>query len=185
MLTGVSRVATASTLSAALELLRTGDFSLALVDEGSADAAGTDVIAAMRRELPEVDSILMTPRHSFGLAVPAAIAGARGIVEKPIDLGQFGAALREVREGHLFFVRRPLAEILARSRPAPPIAVALTPPEIDVLRGVFAGMSTAEIAADRGKSPDTVKTQIADGSKKLGVTSREEAAREARRLGIL
>jgi DNA-binding CsgD family transcriptional regulator len=56
----------------------------------------------------------------------------------------------------------------------PDLLATLAPAERDIVRGVLAGRSNAEIARGRGTSPRTVANQLAALFRKLGVGSRAE-----------
>lgn len=89
-----------------------------------------------------------------------------------------------------------LAVLRQRPRPYPartasfpatrdPAATGLTSRELDVLRVLGAGGSNHDIARQLFVTENTVKTHLAAVYRKLGVPGRDEAAREARRLGLL
>lgn len=61
----------------------------------------------------------------------------------------------------------------------------LTPRQMEVLRGIAAGMSNADIADDLYISPKTAEHHVSAILSKLGVRSRTEALVEARSLGLL
>ena len=52
----------------------------------------------------------------------------------------------------------------------------LSPAESAVLSAALSGSSNAEIALSRGRSVNTIQNQIASALRKLGVSSRSEAA---------
>jgi DNA-binding CsgD family transcriptional regulator len=58
---------------------------------------------------------------------------------------------------------------------ASPIA-GLSPTEVEVLHAALGGLSNAEIAAVRNRSVFTIQNQLASAFRKLGVTTRAEAA---------
>lgn len=66
-----------------------------------------------------------------------------------------------------------------------PATSGLTSRELDVLRVLGAGGSNHDIARELFVTENTVKTHLAAVYRKLGVAGRAEAAREARRLGLL
>jgi LuxR family maltose regulon positive regulatory protein len=61
----------------------------------------------------------------------------------------------------------------------------LTPAEARVLRLLPTHLSTVQIAAELHRSRATVATQVTAIYQKLGATSRDEAVRRARELGLL
>jgi LuxR family maltose regulon positive regulatory protein len=96
------------------------------------------------------------------------------------NLGRYGRAEPFVADLRIRMARR--ATDVRRQSPAAP---ALTNREFEVLRDLPSMMDAGEIASARGVSVNTVKTHVAAIYRKLGVTGRREAVREARRLGLL
>lgn len=80
-------------------------------------------------------------------------------------------------------VTRLLAEIMASTEDAERVAP-LTPPELLVLTEVEKGSTVAAIAATLYLSPNTVKTHLRRLYRKLGVSTRSEAIRKAKSLGL-
>ena len=85
---------------------------------------------------------------------------------------------------------RQLLSVLEAEHPeqAGPLASLLVPlsgRERTILRGLAAGRSTAEMAADLVLSANTIKTQVSSLYHKLNAHSREEAIAEALRLHLL
>ena len=68
-------------------------------------------------------------------------------------------------------------EVLVLSWPADAATIeGLSAAESDVLRAALGGLTSAEIARERGRSVFTIQNQIASALRKLGVTTRAEAA---------
>ena len=65
------------------------------------------------------------------------------------------------------------------------LLVPLSGRERTILRGLAAGRSPAEMAADLVLSANTIKTQVSSLYRKLNAHSREEALAEATRLHLL
>jgi len=65
---------------------------------------------------------------------------------------------------------------LKRRRGRPGFGLRLTPAERETLRYVRLGMTNAQIAAERGISVNTVRTQISSVMGKLGLKSRKALA---------
>lgn len=61
----------------------------------------------------------------------------------------------------------------------------LTGRQLEVLRGLARGCSTAQMAEDAHLSPETIRNHVRSLLRALGVHSRLEAVAEARRRGIL
>ncbi|MGL5827467.1 MAG: response regulator transcription factor [Nocardioides sp.] len=77
------------------------------------------------------------------------------------------------------------AEVVEEATSAATRGSALTPQEVAVLRLVLEGSSTAGIAARLSLAPGTVRNYLASASVKLDTSSRHQAARDARRRGLI
>jgi LuxR family maltose regulon positive regulatory protein len=124
-----------------------------------------------------VQTEVMLGTNSMGLGDLAAaerfLAHADDVVVHRADLGVFVADLGAAR-----------AELEAL-RTSPFSAPALTPAEARVLPLLTTHRSFREIGAELFISPHTVKTQAISIYRKLGVSSRGEAVRVAREIGLL
>jgi LuxR family maltose regulon positive regulatory protein len=67
----------------------------------------------------------------------------------------------------------------------PPDPAMLTPREREVLQLLAMQMSTTKIAAAMSISVNTVRTRVRRALRKLGATGRDEAAQQARNLGLV
>ena len=121
--------------------------------------------------------------------------GARAILRRDADPGQFAAALRALLQG-LGVVDGAFAAALARpvglptlkswdDRQTDPLIEELTPRELAVLRLVAEGLPNKTIAVKLGISEHTVKFHVNAILGKLGVASRTEAVVRATRLGLI
>jgi DNA-binding CsgD family transcriptional regulator len=72
-----------------------------------------------------------------------------------------------------------------RARPGPEGEVILTPSEAHVIRCLAAGLKPKDIAAEMGRSVQTVQTHVKRAIEKLGCHGRDEAIAVARQLGLL
>ncbi|RYY82149.1 MAG: LuxR family transcriptional regulator, partial [Comamonadaceae bacterium] len=68
---------------------------------------------------------------------------------------------------------------------AAPLQVKLTEREVDVLRLIAKGYRSPEVGPLLGISPTTVSGYVRDIYRKLGISSRAEAAMEAARRGLV
>ena len=73
----------------------------------------------------------------------------------------------------------------ARPVRVPETGETLTPREVEVLRLISAGAGNREIAEELVLSIHTVKRHVAHVLRKLGVSSRTQAAARARELGVV
>lgn len=89
-------------------------------------------------------------------------------------------------EGYWDAARMVAAVCRVAERSAPPkTSATLTASELDILRMLAEGMVAKEIAADTGRSINTVRAHIASAVKKLECNRQSDALREAQRIGLL
>ncbi len=112
-------------------------------------------------------------------------AGASGFVLKRSSADQLVAAIRAVASGDNLLFPASVRELALRRRRRDRYSgEPLTPREAEVLTGMAEGLTNAEIAARLVLGVETVRTHVAAVLRKLGVQSRVEAARYARRHGV-
>jgi DNA-binding NarL/FixJ family response regulator len=111
--------------------------------------------------------------------VQAALeAGASGYLLKDSDPDQVAAAVRAAHRGQLQLdpaVARRLMRSLQAAPSAGP-AGELTARELEVLRLLAAGRANKEVAAELGISERTARTHVSNILRKLGLSSRTQAA---------
>jgi len=120
------------------------------------------------------------------LAESAALTGQ--IDDATVLLGDAERRLRRLRDPGLlpFAVERVGAMIATRSaKPAKPLVEPLSPAELRVLAWLPTHLSFGEIGEELFLSRNTVKSHAMAIYRKLGVTSRSAAVREATGLGLL
>jgi DNA-binding NarL/FixJ family response regulator len=149
------------------------------------DASGQGLRAAneIASRVPTAAVILLTNRLDEEEFMAAMRAGASGYLTNGVD----PARLTHVVEGALRgepavprrFVSRLLDELRTRERRRSVVLegrgrVSLTAREWDVVELLLRSATTAEIAADLGVAPVTVRRHLGSVEQKLGVTTRSE-----------
>jgi DNA-binding NarL/FixJ family response regulator len=153
---------------------------------------GVDGIQATREitnGAPEVRVVLLTASTDEDLGLLGLRAGAVGFLSKELDLGTLPEILRGVARGEaavsrhftLFLIER-LRELPEAGRGMRPVRSPLSDREWEVLDLLCEDRSTGEIADELVLSVETVRSHVKSVLRKLGVSSRADAAREARRL---
>ena len=157
------------------------------------DASGQGLRAAheIASRVPTAAVILLTNRLDEEEFMTAMRAGASGYLTNGID----PARLTHVVEGALRgepavprrFVSRLLDELRTRERRRSVVVdgrgrVALTAREWDVVELLLRSATTAEIAAELGVAPVTVRRHLGSVEQKLGVTTRSEVVELLRPL---
>jgi len=183
---GVSVVAADTLRDARARLSSLPRPQLALIDLGLPDGSGIDLIAQIKRDMPQticvVVSIFDDDHHLF----PALRAGAQGYLLKDQPQKQMIELLQGISQG-----RPPLSPAIARKllgffhATPPAIPDALTPRETEVLSLIAKGITQGEAARMLGISTHTVCGYVKEIYRKLNVSSRAEAALTAQRLGLI
>lgn len=184
---GVS-VDTAQSVASAMQKCDVGYPDLALVDLGLPDGEGIEIIRRLNRESPAtwcvVSTIFDDDRHLFA----ALQAGAQGYMLKDQPKEALVTMLHGITTG-----QPPLSPAIARRllehfRPPtePPKGdTHLSARELDVLRLIAKGYSTARTAALLGITYNTTSSYIKDVYRKLNIGTRAEATLEATRRGLI
>ncbi|OYX30836.1 MAG: hypothetical protein B7Y99_11215 [Caulobacterales bacterium 32-69-10] len=165
---------------------------LALIDLVLPDGSGIDLIRQMRTEAPRTLAVVITAFDDDANLLEAMAAGAEGFLLKRHDTETLVRCLRRIDDGEPpltpSIARRLLAHFQHRQAPAPPEKEAeanLTPRELEVLQLLARGSRVAEAATRLGLTEQTVATYVKIIYRKLGITSRAEAALEASRRGLV
>jgi DNA-binding NarL/FixJ family response regulator len=152
--------------------------------------APLDGIESTRRIRARYDAVEVVALTSFAEEerVHAALdAGAAGYLLKDADADEVAAAVRAAHRGELqldpAITRRLMSSIRSRG-PGDP-GEELTPRELEVLRLVGAGNSNKKIAAELFISERTARTHVSHILRKLGLSSRTQAAVWAIHEGLL
>lgn len=152
--------------------------------------APIDGIETTRQVRALYDDIQVVALTSFAEEerVHAALqAGASGYVLKDSDADDLAAAVRAAHHGGLQIdrvVASGLISALREARADDPVSE-LTPRELDVLRLVADGKPNKQIASELAISERTARTHVSRILRKLGLSSRTQAALWAVREGLV
>lgn len=188
-----------STLAEARAVVAEEPVGLALVDLRLPDGNGQSLIEEMRAEDPGLGILVVSAWSSEELILSALRAGATGYVLKQRDDFEVMLSIRSVLRGGAPidpFIARRILQLLPMRAPKPADSAAaashggepdvgLTPREAEILRLVADGMSNREIADEVHLSRHTVESHVKRIYRKLAVSSRMMAVREARARGMI
>jgi NarL family two-component system response regulator LiaR len=171
---GMEVVGEAATGREAVNLARTLQPDVILMDMIMPEMTGPEAISLIKQENPDARILVLT---SFGESkqVSAAIqAGALGYLLKDSSPDDLLHAIRSVYRGNLV-LPQDLALALIQPRPAAPTLDQLTERETDVLRLLAQGQSNQEIARNLSISATTVRSHVSMILMKLDVSNRTQA----------
>jgi two-component system nitrate/nitrite response regulator NarL len=159
---------------------------VALVDYQLPDMNGVDVTHALRRDSVATRVLLVSAVTDGAVVFRALEEGAAGYLAKDAPRTELIDAVMQVARGETVIpgglTEGLAAQIRLRAQPSAP---ALTPRELDVLKGFARGLSIPQLAAELFVAPSTVKTHTQRLYEKLGVSDRAAAVATAMRLRLL
>ena len=171
---GMEVVGEAATGREAVDLARTLQPDVILMDMIMPEMDGPEAITLIKQENPKARILVLT---SFGESkqVSAAIqAGALGYLLKDSSPDDLLHAIRSVYRGNLV-LPQDLALALMQPRPAAAALDQLTERETDVLKLLAQGQSNQEIARNLSISATTVRSHVSMILMKLDVSNRTQA----------
>jgi DNA-binding NarL/FixJ family response regulator len=186
-----AQISEAARVHDALEIITAVKFDLALVDLGLPDGSGVNVVAALREQQPEAQSVVVTIHDDDEHLFPALQAGAFGYLLKEQPRSQIAEQLKRMSQGEPplspSIARRVISHFASQAKPEQRDNlphVQLTDRENEVLLRVAKGFTLPEIGVQLGLSRHTIADYVKQIYRKLNVSSRAEAALEAQRLGL-
>lgn len=197
---GIEVVGTAENGQKAIEQALALRPDVVLMDVRMPVMDGVTAAAALRRQLPDCQVLMLTTFDDEEYIIDALRVGACGYLLKDIpaeDLAQaIHAAHKRIYQLDRAVARKVVASLIGqvgmRLPAAPPDSAAvggsvpdLTAREIDVLRLIASGATNREIAEALVISEGTVKNHISNILSRLGLRDRTQAAIYAREHGLL
>ena len=157
---------------------------IVLLDNHLPGATGIQALGELRAAAPAARVVLLTVSEDEQDLQAALRGGASGYLLKTIEGEVLGAALRRVMRGEPVVSQEMMGKLVAAMQAAPTTAAAavpgalgqLSPRELDVLRQIARGASNKEIARALHIAETTVKIHVQHILRKLGVSSRVQAA---------
>lgn len=170
----------------ALELIRTQQPDVALLDFRMPGLDGAQIATAVRRDELRTRVLILSAHDESAIVFQALQEGAAGFLPKESNRTEIVNAVLACAKGRDVVAPSVAAglagEIRRRAEPAGPM---LTPREREVLAGIAEGKSIPAIASQLYLAPSTVKTHVQRLYEKLGVGDRGAAVAEAMRRKLL
>ncbi|RFF30772.1 response regulator [Wenzhouxiangella sediminis] len=158
---------------------------MALIDLGLPDGDGTRLIAWIKSRHPATLCIVASTFADDTHIFPALRAGADGYFTKDQGRAELARLLTEIADGQPPLspdvARRLMAYFQHEDQPEAP----LSERETEVLRLIGKGYSSTEVGRLLGITRNTAAGYVKDIYRKLGISSRAEAALKAAEFGLL
>jgi DNA-binding NarL/FixJ family response regulator len=188
---GASVVAEASNGFEALELTRTHEPDLVLMDISMPECNGLEATRLIKAELPDTHIVIVTVSDDDADLFEAIKSGAEGYLLKDMSSDDLERTLDAVATGQLGIspaLAARIVEEFSRNREdgtsAEPEST-LTPRESEVLILVAQGATNPEIAEALEVSPHTVSFHVKNILRKLHLRNRAQAVAYAIRTGLV
>ena len=181
---GIEIVGEAEDGQTALDMARTLEPDVLVLDLRMPGLGGTVVLERLRGELPDVRALVVTASESPEAVLDSVAAGAAGY----LSTGASGEELRQAviatyGGGSVIspdLARHLLREVAGAARgQGSSVRPVLNARELDIRRLVSRGMTDNEIGAELYLSPRTVQNHLSRMREKIGVRRRSELARWA------
>jgi DNA-binding NarL/FixJ family response regulator len=181
-------VGEASNGQEAVDLARRLDPDVVLMDLLMPVMDGIEATGEIRRWMPEVEVVALTSVLEDASVTGAIKAGAIGYLLKTTEADELCEAIKAAAAGQVRLAPEAAARLMREVRaPASPDALTepLTERETDVLKLIARGRANKQIARELFVATSTVKTHVNNLYRKLGVSSRTQAALYAARVGLV
>lgn len=199
--------AEAGDVGEALRCLQRAQPDMILLDNHLPGVRGVDAIPALKEAAPEARVLMLTVSENENDLAAALQAGADGYLLKTVESDQLADTIEKVMEGESVISPEMMTKLVAvfRSRPsaapaaappasapvptespreASPAADLLSPREREILLLIARGDSNKLIARELDIAETTVKIHVQHILRKLGLSSRVQAAVYATHAGL-
>lgn len=183
---GMSVVGIAGTVEEAVSRAAQFHPRVVVMDYGLPDGTGAEAARRIKANQADIEIVMMTGVSGGAVLAEALEAGCSGFVPKQSHYSMLIAAINGVVDGQVQVPPDLMAELIAHLRQRPtPQGSDLTARELELLRLIAAGESTAAIASQLFLSVHTVRNHVARILTKLQAHTRLEAVAIAVRHGLI
>ncbi|MGH2732242.1 MAG: LuxR C-terminal-related transcriptional regulator [Actinomycetota bacterium] len=189
LIAGIEVVGATGSMDEALDQVRAMHPDVVLVDLDACRKADLKVFGRACQEAG-ASMIFVTSGEKSAVLAQATQWGAAGFLKRSAPAETIGHAVKAVRAGAFFLdperARGMVEELdVLRGVAGRDAGDILTPREREVLELLSDGLSARQVARRLGLSERTINTHVANLYRKLGVSNRVQAVREAIRLGLV
>lgn len=173
----------------ALNLLKTSQPDVVLMDISMPRLNGLDATRHMVREMPKIKVIMLSMHRSEQYVWQALNAGAAGYLLKDTDLAEVSIAINAVMNGKAYLspeiAMHVIKEYVRRGDSNETLRQTLTPRQREVLQLMAEGTTTRKIAETLNISVKTVETHRAQLMERLDIHDVAGLVRYAIRTGLV
>jgi NarL family two-component system response regulator LiaR len=178
-------VAEAHSGEEAIELCRTANPDVVLMDMKMTGIDGIGATRVIKESFPDIQILVLTSYYGADLVRRALDAGAIGYLLKDASKAHVAEAIRAAAAGKRTLSTEAALALVEKAEPSENAGRDLTDRERHILDLLAKGLSNAKIADSLDRSPFTVRHHVSQIMMKLGAANRAEAAAIAVRLGLV
>ena len=156
----------------ALELARSGEYDVVLLDIGMPDRSGIDTLKSLKHLRPDLPVLMLSGYAEEQYALNLLRAGAAGYLNKESAAADLVQAIRTVGAGRKYVspaLAQLLAEDVSNTRSERPLHEALSEREFQVFCKLASGQAVSSIAEELFLSVKTVSTYRTRILEKMGM----------------
>ena len=170
----------------ALELLRSTEVDVMLLDLSMPDQGGVDALRSIKARAPDLPVLILSGFAAQHYATALLRQGAAGYLNKDCDPEEIARAIRTVALGRRY-ITPAVAELLAEQLDAPAKAPheQLSERELQVFLRLAAGETVGHIADRMSLSVKTVSTYRSRVLEKMGLASNSDLTYYALKNGLI
>lgn len=184
---GIEVVAEVGDGQGAINIARTTDFDILLMDLNMPGVNGLEAGRVIRREYPEIGILVLTVDDSDEKVFQVLQLGVAGYLLKDVDSKTLIQSIHKVFSGEPILspsVTGKLLDQLSHPNPEKKDTCGLSDREMEILHYVVKGSSNREIGISLFISEKTVKNHLSSIYRKLAVEDRTQAALKAVKLNF-
>ncbi len=181
----ISVVAIAGNCRDALTVVADHQPDVLLLDQRMPDGFGTDIIGRVLGSSPHTKVLLVTAETGDDVLTKAILAGASAVIGKGKPAAVVISSVRAAARDEALITPDSLRRLLPRLTRGHSPGIDITDRELEVLRLLALGRSTAAISTSLYVAPATTRNHIQSIMSKLGAHSRLEAVAIAHQRKIL
>jgi len=167
--------------------------ALVVLDLSGSDRDQMELIRRIRRQVPAIPILAVSPDTEPGRILAALEAGASGVVQRTSSIQQLTQCLEQVSAGGFCVDERTVRDLARAARRSsgaerkPPAAPdgGLSERESEVLRGMAEGKTTKAIARELQISAKTVQNHRSRLMKRLRLQTASDIIRYAAKVGLI
>lgn len=178
-------VGTGGTVQEAISAARALQPDVVLLDVHMPDGSGITAAAAIKKDRPQTQVVILTSDEDESVLRSAVQAGVTGYLSKHESAAQVVQAVQSASRGEALIAPYMLARLLhgLQKKDEPQPTTPLTRRELEVLRELALGHDNDAVARALRMSPNTVRTHVQNILSKLEVHSKLEAVSRGIREG--